>query len=112
VALVFSFAGESPLSRTHPRTRIGSKINFSLESFLSLLSQYRFCAAGIGLGTAYSLRFKKGSVIPMVAAGAMGTTADMVYGYLVECAHFRDGSSQGTDVVSSPMTAGSRRESE
>jgi len=26
----------------------------------------------------------------MVAAGAIGTTADMVYGYLVECAHFRE----------------------
>ncbi|KAG7351250.1 hypothetical protein IV203_010610 [Nitzschia inconspicua] len=53
-----------------------------------LLSQYRLCAAGIGLGTAYSLRYKKGFV-PMVAAGAVGTTADMVYGYLVECAEFR-----------------------
>jgi hypothetical protein len=27
----------------------------------------------------------------MVAAGAIGTTADMVYGYLVECAEFRQG---------------------
>ncbi|VEU37262.1 unnamed protein product [Pseudo-nitzschia multistriata] len=51
-----------------------------------LLSQYRLCAAGIGLGTAYSLKFKKG-LVPMIAAGAVGTTADMVYGYLVECAH-------------------------
>jgi len=42
-----------------------------------LLSQYRLCAAGIGLGTAYSLKFKKG-LVPMIAAGAVGTTADMV----------------------------------
>lgn len=26
----------------------------------------------------------------MIAAGAVGTTADMVYGYLVECAEFRN----------------------
>ena len=25
----------------------------------------------------------------MIAAGAVGTTADMVYGYLVECLEFR-----------------------
>ena len=42
-----------------------------------MLSQYRLCAAGIGLGTAYSLKYKKG-LVPMVAAGAVGTTADMV----------------------------------
>jgi hypothetical protein len=57
---------------------------------ISLLSQYRLCAAGIGLGTAYSLRYKKG-LIPMIAAGAIGTTADMVYGYLVECSQYVDG---------------------
>ncbi len=62
----------------------------------SLLSQYRLCAAGIGLGTAYSLRYKKG-LVPMVAAGAIGTTADMVYGYLVECAHFVGGGEDPTD---------------
>eukprot|EP00533_Pseudo-nitzschia_delicatissima_P015074 CAMPEP_0197276910 /NCGR_PEP_ID=MMETSP1432-20130617/16174_1 /TAXON_ID=44447 /ORGANISM="Pseudo-nitzschia delicatissima, Strain UNC1205" /LENGTH=102 /DNA_ID=CAMNT_0042743033 /DNA_START=51 /DNA_END=359 /DNA_ORIENTATION=+ len=52
-----------------------------------LLSQYRLCAAGIGLGTAYSLKYKKG-LAPMIAAGAVGTTADMVYAYLVECSEF------------------------
>ena len=57
----------------------------------SLLSQYRFSAAGVGLGTAYALRYKKGFV-PMIAAGAIGTTADMVYGFLVECADFRENS--------------------
>ena len=38
----------------------------------------------------------------MVAAGAVGTSVDMVYGYIVECAQFRDklpweedGSSEG-----------------
>mmetsp|Transcript_15738 Transcript_15738/g.17377 ORF Transcript_15738/g.17377 Transcript_15738/m.17377 type:complete len:118 (+) Transcript_15738:69-422(+) len=51
-----------------------------------LLSQYRLCAVGIGSGTVYTLKYKKG-LIPMIAAGAVGTTADLVYGYLVECAH-------------------------
>lgn len=45
-------------------------------------------AGGIGLGTAYSLRYKKG-LVPMVAAGAVGTTADLVYGYLVSCQQYR-----------------------
>ena len=53
----------------------------------SLLSQYRLTASGIGLGTAYSLKYKKG-LIPMIAAGAIGSTCDLVYGYLVECAQF------------------------
>ena len=52
------------------------------------MSQYRMTAGSIGLGTAYSLKYKKG-VIPMIAAGAVGTTADLVYGYLVECVHYR-----------------------
>ena len=61
----------------------------------SLLGQHRYFAAGVGLGTAYSLRYKKG-IIPMVAAGAIGTSADMLYGVFVECANFRkdDGESQ------------------
>lgn len=42
-----------------------------------MLSQYRLCAAGIGLGTAYALKYKKG-LAPMIAAGAVGTSADMV----------------------------------
>jgi hypothetical protein len=54
----------------------------------SLLSQYRFSAAGIGLGTAYTLKYKKG-LIPMIAAGAVGTTADMAYGFLVACLDLR-----------------------
>jgi hypothetical protein len=82
---------------SHPTTR-PRLVPFSSE-ILSLLSQYRLCAAGIGLGTAYSLRYKKG-VIPMVAAGAIGSTADMVYGYLVECSQFRE-LSRGNDVSSS-----------
>jgi N-acetylglutamate synthase-like GNAT family acetyltransferase len=47
----------------------------------SLLSRYRLCAAGIGLGTAYSLKYKKG-LSPMIAAGAVGTTVDMVSEHL------------------------------
>lgn len=30
----------------------------------------------------------------MIAAGAIGTTADLVYGYLVECAEFREKSDE------------------
>ena len=41
----------------------------------------------------------------MVAAGAMGTSADLVYGYLVECAQFRE-DSPGKDI--SLPTAGSK----
>jgi hypothetical protein len=33
----------------------------------------------------------------MVAAGAIGTTADMVYGYFVECAEFRTNAEQETE---------------
>mmetsp|Transcript_8694 Transcript_8694/g.23491 ORF Transcript_8694/g.23491 Transcript_8694/m.23491 type:complete len:95 (-) Transcript_8694:12-296(-) len=60
-----------------------------------LLGQYRFCVGAVGLGTAYSLRYKKG-LIPMIAAGAVGTTADMAYGYFIECAEFRSAAS-GSD---------------
>jgi hypothetical protein len=60
---------------------------FPYEFTNSLLSQYRLTASGIGLGTAYSLKYKKG-LIPMIAAGATGTTCDLVYGYLIECAQF------------------------
>jgi len=68
-----------------------------------LLSQYRLCAAGIGLGTAYSLRFKKG-LVPMIAAGALGTTADMVYGYLVECAHFTGSTDDDSPTIAAART--------
>lgn len=30
----------------------------------------------------------------MVAAGAIGTSADMIYGVFVECAHLRDTSNE------------------
>ena len=33
----------------------------------------------------------------MIAAGAIGTTADMVYGYLVECLEFRQPQPQQQD---------------
>jgi len=49
-------------------------------------------AAGVGLGTAYSLKYKKG-FIPMVAAGAVGTSADIIYGYLVACVNPNEPSS-------------------
>ena len=56
-----------------------------------MLSQFRFCAAGVGLGTAYTLQRKhvgatKGtSFLPMVAGGALGSLADLYYGYTVAC---------------------------
>lgn len=53
-----------------------------------MLSQFRLSVAGVGLGTAYSLKYKAGFA-PMIAAGAVGTSADLIYGYLVECAKFR-----------------------
>jgi hypothetical protein len=49
-----------------------------------LLSQYHFCAGGVGLGVAYSLKYKKG-LIPMVAAGVGGTLADLIWGRVVAC---------------------------
>ena len=65
-------------------------------TFCSLLSQYRFCTAGIGIGTAYALKYKKGFV-PMFAAGAIGTSADLMYGLLVECAKYRGGDEGNKD---------------
>jgi len=53
-------------------------------SLSSLLSQYRFCTAGVGLGAAYGIRSKTG-IMPMVAGGVAGTLADLVYGYTVAC---------------------------
>jgi hypothetical protein len=61
-----------------------------------LLSQYRLTASGIGLGTAYSLKYKKG-LIPMIAAGAIGSTCDLVYGYLIECAQFTNNDNNDND---------------
>lgn len=50
----------------------------------SLLSQYRFCAVGVGLGAAHGIKYGKG-VVPMVMAGVAGSFADLVYGYTVAC---------------------------
>jgi len=49
-----------------------------------LLSQYSFCAGGVGLGAAYGIRYSKG-VVPMAVSGVVGTMADMIYGYVVAC---------------------------
>jgi len=35
----------------------------------------------------------------MIAAGALGTTADMVYGYLVECAHLAGSADDNSPAV-------------
>jgi len=50
----------------------------------SLLSQYSFCAGGVGLGAAYGIKYSKG-VVPMAVSGVVGTMADMAYGYIVAC---------------------------
>ena len=83
-----------------------SHFNIYNWNFNSLLSQYRLCAAGIGLGTAYSLKYKKG-LAPMIAAGAVGTTADMVYAYLVECAHLRESQDDDKAVAASVTNSNS-----
>lgn len=49
-----------------------------------LLSQYKFFAAGVGLGGFYAIRKSKGIPV-MVAAGVAGSVADMIYGYTVAC---------------------------
>jgi len=49
-----------------------------------LLSQYKFFAAGVGLGGLYAVRSKKGLPV-MAAAGVAGSVADMIYGYTVAC---------------------------
>jgi hypothetical protein len=56
-------------------------INFTS---ISLLSQWRFCAGGIGLGAAYAIKKSKGP-LPMVAAGVGGTVFDLFYGYFEAC---------------------------
>jgi len=51
-----------------------------------LLSQYRFCTAGLGLGAAYGLKYIKGApMFPMVAGGVVGTAADLIYGLTFAC---------------------------
>ena len=57
---------------------------FTQKQIHSLLSQYRFCTGGVGLGVAYGIRYKKGA-LPMVAGGVAGTVADLIYGYTVAC---------------------------
>mmetsp|Transcript_28645 Transcript_28645/g.41813 ORF Transcript_28645/g.41813 Transcript_28645/m.41813 type:complete len:114 (-) Transcript_28645:603-944(-) len=50
-----------------------------------LLSQYQFCAGGVGLGAAYGIKYAKGP-IPMVIGGITGTVGDLIYGSMVACA--------------------------
>lgn len=54
----------------------------------SVLSQYRFCVAGVGLGAAYGIKFphgKYGKFSPFLVGGITGTMADMLYAYNVTC---------------------------
>ncbi len=57
---------------------------YHLSLWLSLLSQYSFCAGGVLGGAAYGMKMKKG-MLPMVAAGVAGSVADLVYGYVSAC---------------------------
>lgn len=43
----------------------------------------------------------------MIAAGAVGTTADMVYAYLVECAHLRESQDDDKAVAASVTNSNS-----
>jgi hypothetical protein len=59
--------------------------NNSNEDFSNcLLSQYRLCISGLGLGTAYGLKYSKGK-LPMVVGGVAGSLGDFLYGYYVAC---------------------------
>lgn len=40
----------------------------------------------------------------MIAAGAVGTTADLVYGYLVECAHLTNNETTTTTNTNTSTT--------
>jgi hypothetical protein len=58
------------------------------STFGSVLSQYRFCVAGVGLGVAYGLKFptgKLGRYLPLFGGGASGSLSDVVYAYNVAC---------------------------
>mmetsp|Transcript_7054 Transcript_7054/g.10120 ORF Transcript_7054/g.10120 Transcript_7054/m.10120 type:complete len:87 (-) Transcript_7054:235-495(-) len=49
-----------------------------------ILSQYQFCAAGVGLGAAYGMGQKRG-IAPMIVSGVAGSIADLIYGYTIAC---------------------------
>lgn len=49
-----------------------------------LLTQFKFCAAGVGLGGYYGAKAKAG-VAPMIAAGVAGSLADLLYGWTAAC---------------------------
>lgn len=50
------------------------------------------------------MKYKKAGIISMVAGGAMGTSADMVYGYFVECAQYRK--AEDTSTPQGPLPSG------
>mmetsp|Transcript_35279 Transcript_35279/g.77272 ORF Transcript_35279/g.77272 Transcript_35279/m.77272 type:complete len:135 (-) Transcript_35279:405-809(-) len=49
-----------------------------------LLSQYKYCVAGLAAGGAYSYRTRTG-VVPLFAAGVAGSLADIMWGLMVDC---------------------------
>ena len=56
-----------------------------------LLSQYAGAYAGVGGGTAYTLMKRQKTLVYMVVGGAVGSLADLTYGYTVACAHLVNG---------------------
>jgi len=48
------------------------------------LSQYKFFVGGVGAGAMAGIQLKKG-VGPMIVGGVAGSTADLMYGYIVAC---------------------------
>ena len=54
-----------------------------------ILAQYKVCTAGVLTGAGYSALRRVATPWPMLAGGFAGTFGDFIYGYFVECAHFR-----------------------
>jgi hypothetical protein len=59
-------------------------MNFYLSIIISLLSEYRFFVAAVGLGVVYSIHQKRG-IPPMVFAGMVGSMSDLANGYFYTC---------------------------
>jgi hypothetical protein len=92
------FASETQRREMHTLTVYSLLLLFTFTGlavtemkFISLLSQYQFCVAGVGLGTAYAVK-RKGTqgMLGFVAGGALGSIGDLIYGYNVACVAERD----------------------
>mmetsp|Transcript_3640 Transcript_3640/g.5023 ORF Transcript_3640/g.5023 Transcript_3640/m.5023 type:complete len:95 (-) Transcript_3640:135-419(-) len=72
-------------SKSAIHTSTPEEVNPSEALSNCILSQYRLCAAGLGLGTAYGLKYSKRALIPMAVGGVVGTVSDYMYGYMIAC---------------------------